>query len=169
MRAHPRASYACGALPWRNAEELHALILTSIPAVPRRAVSSSCMTPVLFAQPTQEDLARRLLRPLARASVSYVYWRTERDPRDVQTYIAELALEDAAHQLVARTAMRSGFLLLYAISDALGVDGGCFSLDVATGRYRRTSALPEHVRARAQSVPLETDEEIGELVDDIAS
>ncbi len=127
------------------------------------------MTPTLFALPAQEELARRLLRPLSRAGVTYLHWRTERDPLESQAYIAELALEDAGHQQIASTAMRSGFLVLYAISDALGADGGCFSLDVASGRYRKTSAMPEHLRALGQATRSKGDDEAPDLETDLAS
>ena len=136
---------------------------------PVSGVSWQHMTPALFALPAQDELARRLLRPLTRAGVAFVHWRTERDPHDMQSYIVELALEDAAHQQVGSPALRSGFLLLYAISDALGADGGCFCLDVASGRYRKTAAMPEHLDAGAQDVGSENEDDAGDLAADLAS
>ena len=124
---------------------------------------------MLFALPAQDELAHRLLRPLSRAGVAYVYWRTERDGGDSEAFIAELALEDADHRHVASTALRNGFLLLYAISDALSADGGCFCLDVPAGRYRKTSAMPVHMRSRGQGVSLENEGDATELETDLAS
>ena len=94
-----------------------------------------------------------------------MYWRTARDPGELQAYIVDLALADAAQGMISPTAMRSGFLLLYAISDALGADGGCFSLDVSTGKYRRIAAMP----VRPQPVSSSTEGEAGDVEEDIAS
>ena len=94
-----------------------------------------------------------------------MYWRTACDPGELQAYIADLALADAAQASVSPTAMRSGFLLLYAISDALSADGGCFSLDVSTGKYRRIAAMP----VRSQLVSSSNEGEAGDVEDDIAS
>ena len=137
-----------------------------VAARPASGVSWQHMTPVLFALPAQDELARRLLRPLTRVGVAFVHWRTERGPHDTQSYIVELALEDVAHRQVGSPALRNGFLLLYAISDALGSDGGCFCLDVTSGRYRKTAAMPEHLSNGAGS---DNDDDSGDLAADLAS
>jgi hypothetical protein len=97
-----------------------------------------------------------------------VHWRTERDPGDAEAFIVELALEDAANQHVPSTAFRSGFLLLYAISDTLGADGGCFCLDVAAGRYRKTSSMPQQLGSHAGAARAD-DEGDADVETDLAS
>ena len=127
------------------------------------------MTPTLFVLPGQDELARSLLRPLTRRGVAYVYWRTERDGGEAETYITDVVLEDADRQHVASTALRSGFLMLYAISDALSPDGGCFCLDVMTGRYRRVPSISERVHSLAHAGPPDGREDASAFDADLAS
>jgi hypothetical protein len=105
------------------------------------------MTQPLFAFPTQQEITQRLLVPLRRAGVSRLYWRTKRESGEAQAYITTFQLHDAAGNLLPSTLLPSGFLVLYAISDAQDPDGGCFELDMVTGVYRRIARLPEVVAA----------------------